>query len=113
MSLTKRIDQDLTESMKQKDEMKISALRLLKSAIKNKEIDKRKPLEDADIIGVVQGQIKSRKDSIEMYKQGNSLDRAKAEEEEKAIIDKYLPQQLSDEELAKLVDEAIKATYSR
>ncbi|MCL5407253.1 MAG: GatB/YqeY domain-containing protein [Patescibacteria group bacterium] len=108
MSLLVQIDQDLVTAMKEKDEIKVSTLRMLKSALKNFEIQKKTELEDADTIKVIQSQIKSRNDSIELYKKGNREELAQKEEKEVEILKNYLPQQLSEEEIRTKVTEIIK-----
>ncbi len=113
MTIKEQIDQDLKTAMLAGDSQAVSVLRGLKGAILNVEIQKgtrEQGLSDEEVIAVFTKEAKKRQESAEMYKQGNSPDRAKAEEEEKAIIDKYLPQQLSDADLAVIVDEAILAT---
>lgn len=104
MSLIERIDKDLVAAMKAKDEMKVGTLRFLKAAVKNYIIDNRgKELKDADIIQVIRKQIKQRQDSIEAYKQGNRLDLAEKEEKELEILKSYMPQELDESALRKIV----------
>lgn len=113
MSLKEQIDQDLKAAMLAGDKQTVTVLRGLKGAVLNVEIannSRDKGLTDNEVIAVFGKEAKKRQESAEMYKQGNSPDRAQAELEEKAIIDKYLPQQLGDEELAKIIDEAIAST---
>ena len=113
MTIKERIDQDLKTAMLAKDAQTVSVLRGLKGAVLNVEIannSRDKGLTDDEVIAVLAKESKKRQESAEMYKQGNSPERAEAEEQEKAIIDKYLPQQLSDGDLAALVDEAIVST---
>ena len=108
-----KINQDITEAMKNKDEMRLSTLRLLKSAIHNWQIAKQateKEPQDADILQVVQKEIKSRKDSVEMYRKGGRGELAQKEEREIAILEKYLPEQVNPEEIRVKVKEIIKET---
>ncbi len=84
--LIQQIDSDLVNAMKEKNETDVSTLRMLKSAIKNTEIQKKKELTDEDIVSVIQSQIKSRKDSIEMYKKGNRLELAPKKNNQKLIF---------------------------
>lgn len=107
MALLQQIDQDLTGAMKAKDEVKISTLRMLKSAIHNWEIASQKEPQDADISAVLQKEIKSRKDSIEMYQKGGREELAQKEQAEIAILKKYLPAQMSEEEIRTKVKEII------
>ena len=107
MALKERIDADLKAAMKDKDAERLSVVRMLKSAIKYREIEVMKPLDDAGVQGVVAGEIKRRRDSVEQYRAGNREDLASKEEAEIAILQSYLPAQLSPEELSKAVDAAI------
>lgn len=108
--LKQSIEQDLINSMKAKDENTLSVLRMLKSAIKNKEIQAGKDLEDAEITTVIQSQIKSRKDSISMYEKAGREELAEKEKSEVEILQKYLPEQMSEEDLRGIVQKAISDT---
>ncbi|HMA17555.1 MAG TPA: GatB/YqeY domain-containing protein [Thermoanaerobaculia bacterium] len=108
MALKERLDQDLKAAMREKAELRLSTIRMLKSAIKYREIELMKPLDDAGIEGVVAGEIKRRRDSVEQYKAGNRQDLADKETAEIAILQAYLPQQLTEAELRAKVDEAVK-----
>jgi len=110
MSLNEQIENDLIEAIKEKDENAVSTLRMLKSALHNKEIEIKKELEDTDIIAVVQSQIKSRNDSIKMYEQGGRQELAEKEKKEIDILKKYLPEQMSEEEIKNIVDKTISDT---
>ena len=92
--LQEKIDQDLSNSMKEKDEIKVSVLRMLKSALKNKEIENKNQLTETDVISIIQSQIKSRTDSIDLYKKGNRPELAEKEEKEIETLKIYLPQKL-------------------
>ena len=107
MGLKERIQQDIKGAMKEKDQVKLSTLRLLMSEIKNKEIDAGGELEEADLLSIIQKAAKQRKESIEQYKKGGRDELAAKEERELEILNSYLPQQLSREELEALVREAI------
>jgi len=113
MSLKDQIDQDLKTAMLAGASQTVSVLRGLKSTILNVEIQNNSRdtgLTDAEALAVLAKESKKRQESAEMYKQGNSADRATAELEEKAIIDQYLPQQMNDEALIAIVEQAIKDT---
>lgn len=110
MTLQEKIEENLISAMKEKDEEKVSTLRMLKSAIKNKEIEKKSDLDESDIIQIIQSQIKSRQDSIELYKQGERAELADKEQKEIAILKEYLPEQMSEEEIRSKVQEAIQKT---
>ena len=101
---------DLNQSLKSKDEPKVSTLRLLLSALNYKKIEVQRELTDQDILSVIQKEVKKRKESIELFKQGKRDDLVAKEEGELQILQTYLPQQLSEEELIRLVDQAIQET---
>jgi uncharacterized protein YqeY len=107
------INNALKEAMKAKDERKISTLRLVNSTFKNADIEARgsgKTLSDADLLSVLQKMIKQRQESKELYEKGGRPELAQQEAEEIAIIQSYLPKQMSDDEMAKAIDDAIKET---
>lgn len=108
--LIKQIDQDLFEALKSKDETSVSTLRMLKSAIHNWQIASKKEPSDDDTLGIIQKEIKSRKDSVNLYKQGNRVELAEKEEKEIEILEKYLGEQMSDEEIRAKVKEVITQT---
>lgn len=110
MTLKETIEKDLIESMKEKDENTLSVLRMLKSAIKNKEIETKKELEDTDITAVIQSQIKSRRDSVEMYEKADRKELAEKEKTEIEILQKYLPEQMSEEDIRGIVQKAVSDT---
>ncbi len=107
MSLKETIKTDYLTAYKAKEETKISVLRMLQSAIKNAEIDKKEELLDEDITKVIQREIKQRRDSIESYKSGGREDLAKKEALELEILTTYMPKQLTDEEVETIVKEVI------
>jgi uncharacterized protein YqeY len=108
MALKERLDQDLKTAMREKAELKLSTIRMLKSAIKYREIELMKPLDDAGIEGVIATEIKRRRDSVEQYKAGNRQDLADKEAAEIAFLQTYLPQQLTEAEVRAKVEEAVK-----
>lgn len=111
--MIEKIQEDLIEAQKAKDELKVSTLRLLLGAIKNYAIAKESTSynpSDEEIAGVVQKEIKQRKESIESYKAGGRQELADKENKELEILQKYLPEQMSEEEIRKLVDGAIAET---
>jgi len=103
MSLRETINQDLKNAMKAKETKKRDALRLLTSAFKQIEVDERKELTDDDVIKIIQKQVKSRNDAAAQYKEANREDLMTIELDEIAVYEPYLPAQLSDEELTKMV----------
>ena len=107
MALKEQLDADLKAAMRDKDALKLSVVRMLKSAVKYREIEIMKPLDDAGVLGVIASEIKRRRDSVEQYRAGNRADLADKEEAEIAILQAYLPQQLTPDELRAKVDAAI------
>ena len=113
MSLKERLEADLKTAMKDRDALKVSVVRMLKSAVKYREIEVMKALDDAGIQAVIGSEIKRRRDSVEQYRQGAREDLASKEEAEIALLQAYQPAQLSPEELSKVVDEAIARADAR
>jgi uncharacterized protein YqeY len=107
MSLKERIDQDMRMAQKSGEKLKLSLTRLLKSDIRYKEIDKGKELSDEEVLEVLTSSAKKHRDSIEQFRKGGREDLVKQEEDELKLILGYMPEQLSTEELGKLVEEAI------
>ncbi len=103
MRLRDRINEDLTAAMKAKDPLRLSVLRMMKAAVKNKEIELRKELDDTQAIQVLSTQIKQRKDSIEQFTTGGRSDLADKEAAEIKIIEAYLPAAVSDDEIEQTV----------
>src|SRR3990172_2754294 len=107
MALKEQLDADLKAAMKDKDQLKLSVVRMLKSAIKYREIELMKSLDDAGVQAVIHSEIKRHRDSVEQYRGGYCEDLASKEEAEIAILQLYQPAQLSPEELEKIVDGVI------
>jgi len=113
MTLQERVDSDLKEAMRAKDTRKLGVLRMLKSALKYAAIAKsgaEAELSDAESAQVVRKQVKQRQDSIESFEKGGRAELAAKEKEELLILDAYLPQAMSSDELAKVVRETIAET---
>ncbi len=104
--------EDMKIAMKQKDKDRISVIRMARAAIKNVEIDKRKDLVDEEVIEVLAKEVKQRRDSIEEYARVGKDDVVQKLKEEIEILTKYLPRQLTREELETLVDEVVQDTES-
>lgn len=107
MELVKKIDQDMVAAMKAHDVERTQTLRMVKSALKNKSIEKRGDLTDAEAQAVFQTLINQRKDSIEQFLKGNRPELAAKEAREIVTIESYLPKAAGEEELKKMVDEAL------
>jgi uncharacterized protein YqeY len=110
MALKDRLDQDLKAAMREKEPLRLGTIRMLKSAIKYREIELMKPLDDAGVLAVIATEVKRRRDSVEQYRAGNRADLADKEDAEIRILQGYLPQQLGEDELRAKVDEAIAKT---
>ena len=110
MALKDQITADMKSAMKAGEKDRLKIVRLILAAIKQIEIDKRIELDDAAVLSVLEKMVKQRRDSIEQFQKGNRNDLADIELAEVAVLDTYLPEQLSDTELDALIDEAISAT---
>ncbi len=106
-NLKQKLDDDLKAAMKSGDKQKRSTIRLLMAAINNAEIARRAALADADILGVIAKEVRQHQESIEAFKQGNRQDLVTQEEAEMAILQAYLPQQLTREEIMEAVRRVI------
>lgn len=108
MTLLDRLSEDLKESLKSRNSLKSSVIRLLKSSIKYREIEKKAPLSDDEIIEVIMSGIKQRRESIEQFSKGGRTDLVQKESNEIEIMQTYLPQPLTEEELVDEVKSVIK-----
>jgi uncharacterized protein YqeY len=110
VNLSERVDSDLKDAMRAKDTTRLSVLRMLKAALKNAAIEKSgadAQLSDAEAAQVIRKQVKQRQDSIESFEKGGRAELAAKEKEELSILQSFLPQQMSAEELTKVVRETI------
>ncbi len=103
MTLTQQVQKDLVDAMRNKQELRLSTLRMMKAALQNKRIDKRADLDDKEELQVFSTMIKQRKDSIEQFEKGNRHELAQKEAQEIAIIEGYMPQALGEEEIVATV----------
>jgi uncharacterized protein YqeY len=110
MRLRDKINEDLTAAMKARQAERLSVLRMMKTAVKNREIEERGELDDTKTIQVLSTLIKQRKDSIEQFTRGGRQDLADKEAREIVVIESYLPASASDEEIQAVVDEVIRET---
>ena len=112
--LTEQIETDLKSAMKEKNELKLGALRMLKAAIQNKEIEKKvKNLSDTEVLEAIQKQVKQRRDSIADFEKANRQDLVKKEATEVTILEQYLPKPLTEAELKILVQKIVQAVGAR
>ena len=109
MNLKDRITADMKDAMRAKAAARLSTIRLLLAAIKQREVDERKVLTDADVVAVVEKMIKQRRESIAQFEAGNRKDLVDAERVEQAILEAYLPQRMSDADVDEAIDAAIAA----
>jgi uncharacterized protein YqeY len=110
MSLKTRITEDMKTAMRAKDTARLSTIRMLLAAIKQREVDERIELTDSDVLSVIDKMIKQRRDSITQFEGGKREDLAAVERAEVALLGTYLPSQLSDSEIDSAIAEAIAAT---
>lgn len=103
MSLKEKIRDDLKTSMKNQDKVSLGVLRLLNSDIRNKEIELIREVTDDEVVKIIKSNVKKRKDSIEMYRQGKREDLAKQEEGELEILQKYLPKEMDESVIREMV----------
>ena len=112
MSLRERIVSDLTNAMKAKDAARLSALRMVKASVMNREIEKGSPLTDEEMTKALQSLVKQRRDSIEQYEKAGREELAAKERAEIEVIEGYLPQAATREEIERAVDEAVSETHA-
>jgi hypothetical protein len=110
MALMERIQKDLTAAMMSKDELRLSVLRMIKSALKYKEVEKVRPLEDAEALQVLQTLVKQRRESVEQFAKGGRRDLADKETKEIAILEAYLPAGASDSDMSAAIEAAVAET---
>jgi len=113
MSLKARINDDLKAAMRAGDARRRDALRLLLAAVKQREVDERKELVDAEVVAVIERMIKQRRESIVQFEKGGRQDLAQKEQFELELLRGYMPQAMSDDEIATAVAEAISATGAK
>ena len=104
--MREKILSDLTQAMKNQDKETLSVLRMVKGAIQLEEINKKSELNDDDVIGVISKQIKTRKESIQEFNKANRNDLIEQTNKEIEILNQYMPEQLSEEEVLKIIDDA-------
>jgi uncharacterized protein YqeY len=110
MALGEQIQTDIVKAMREKDVLRLSTLRMVKSALQLKEVEKMRPLEDAEVLQTLQTLLKQRRESVEQFTKGGRTDLADKEEKEIAIIEAYLPAGASDAEMLKAIEDAVAET---
>lgn len=107
MSIKDHLSEDIKKAMRAGDKARLKTLRMASAAIKQKEVDERIELDEAGVLAVFEKMVKQRRDSIEQYNQGGRPELAEVEEQEIVILQDYLPEALSEDELNALIDQAI------
>jgi hypothetical protein len=107
MSLTERVQKDMTEAMRHKEELRLSTLRMMKAALQNKRIEKRADLDEKEELQVFNTMIKQRQDSVEQFTKGNRPELAQKEAAEIAIIEAYMPKAIGEEEIVATVQAVV------
>lgn len=110
MSLEERLKDEMKSALKSRDKLRLSVIRMALAAVKNKEIEEREKLDDGATVRVINGLVKKGEESLVHFKQANRRDLIEKQETELEILRSFLPQQLSQDEILTLVDEAIKET---
>jgi uncharacterized protein YqeY len=110
LTLQDQIQSQLATAMRNKDQLRLSVLRMMKTAVKNKEIEKMKPLDEAEVLAVLNSLVKQRKDSIDQFRKGGREELAQKEEAEIKIIEEYLPAAASETEIQQAIEQAIRET---
>ena len=110
MSLEERVQREMQEAMKAKDSLRLAVLRMMKTALKNKEIEKREPLEESEEMAVVRTLVKQRRDSIEQFRKGGREELAQKEEAELKLVEAYLPPAVDESKIDQAVVAAVQET---
>ena len=110
MTFKSKLDQELVLAAKATDKARLSALRLLKNGMHNREIDLKRELTEAEVLQLLSGMVKQRKDSIEQFEKGGRADLVAKEEAELQVIQEFLPEQLSESQIDAVIDETIRET---
>ena len=112
MSLEERLVEEMKQAMKSNDKLRLSTIRMIRSALKNKEIELRKKLEDEDVVKVIQVMVRKGEESVEQFQTGGRGDLVEKEKKEIEILKSFLPQPLTQEEILKIIDQSIQETQA-
>jgi uncharacterized protein YqeY len=112
MGLEERLVEEMKQAMKSGDKLRLSAIRMIRSALKNKEIELRKKLEDEEAAKVIQAMVRKSEESVEQFQKGGRTDLVDKEKKEIKIMKSFLPQPLSQEEILKIIDQSIQETQA-
>ena len=110
MSLEERLTEEMKSALRSRDTLRLSVIRMARASVKNKEIEERKKLDDSTVVKVISGLVKKGEESLVHFQQANRPELIEKQEKELEILRSFLPQQLSEDEILTLVDEAIKET---
>ncbi len=113
MSLKAQISEDMKTAMRAKDSVRLGAIRLLQAAIKQREVDERIELDDGNVIAVIEKMLKQRRDSITAYESANRHDLADVEKFEVTVLQTYLPQQLTEDEISQIINQVVADTNAQ
>ncbi len=112
MSLEERLVEEMNQALKSRDKLRLSAIRMIRSGLKNKEIELRKKLEDEEVVKVIQAMVRKGEESVEQFQAGRRMDLVDKEKKEIEILKSFLPQPLSPEEILKIIDQSIQETQA-
>jgi uncharacterized protein YqeY len=112
MNLEERLNEEMKQAMRSADKLRLSTIRMIRSGIKNKEIEQRKKLDDEAIFKVIQGMVRKSEEAIEQFKAGGRMDLVEKEQKEVETMKSFLPQPLSREEILKIIDQTIEETQA-
>jgi len=107
MSLKEQLNEAMKSAMKAKDSLRLNAIRLIRTAVQNREIDERRELDDQEVVGVLSSLVKQRRESAQVYREGGRPELAEKEEQELAIIQEFLPAQLGEDEIRAIIEAAV------
>jgi uncharacterized protein YqeY len=112
MSLDERLTEEMKQAMKSNDKLRLSTIRMIRSTVKNKEIELRKKLDDEEIQKVIQGMVRKGEESVEQFQSGGRMDLVEKEKKEIEILKSFLPQPMSQEEILRIIDQSIEETQA-
>jgi uncharacterized protein YqeY len=112
MSLEERLIEEMKGAMKSSDKLRLSTIRMIRSALKNKEIEIRKKLEDEDVVKVIQAMVRKGEESVEQFQTGGRTDLVEKEKKEIEILRSFLPQPLSQDQILKIINQSIQETQA-
>jgi uncharacterized protein YqeY len=112
MNLEERLTDEMKQAMKSSDKLRLSTIRMIRSAAKNKEIELRKKLDDEEIQRVIQGMVRKGEESVEQFQSGGRMDLVEKEKKEIEILKSFLPQPIGQEEILRIIDQSIEETQA-